>query len=573
MRLLLRFARTYPWQSLLMLTALVFAGVAEGIGLTAILPLLQQALGNGGGAATIDSRVGRIAGEVLRGLGISPTMEALLTLILVGLLLKSLLVLLANRRVGYTVAHVTTDLRLSFLEALLAARWPYFLHQPLGALANAMATEVMRASAAYLYGATSVALLSQALVYLGVALLIDWQITLLYMAAALVFLLAMNFLVRTAKRAGRRQTRLLQSLLARLTDSLQSVKPLKAMGREDLAGELLAADTVRLNRALRKQVFSKAALQGFQDPLLVLLVVAGLYGMLRIWQLDLSRAMVLIFLLARLLNLLGKVQRQYQEMASCESAYWSLQEKMEEARQQREPISGGKKAIFEREIRFAGVDFAYGARKVLEGISLDIPAGCFVTIVGRSGAGKTTLIDLLCGLLRPDAGRILVDGVSLRELEMASWRRLIGYVPQEAVLLHDSILANVTLGDIALESAAVEQALQAAGAWDFVAAAPEGVQTVVGERGARLSGGQRQRIAIARALVHRPRLLILDEATSALDRQSEAEICRTLQALRGRLTIVAIAHQSPLIEAADRVYRIEGGWLVQDPSPLQAKGS
>jgi ATP-binding cassette subfamily C protein len=143
---------------------------------------------------------------------------------------------------------------------------------------------------------------------------------------------------------------------------------------------------------------------------------------------------------------------------------------------------------------------------------------------------------------------------------------MIGYVPQDTILLHDSIFTNVTLGEPAFTMADVEYALKAAGAWDFVNEMPEGVQTVVGERGTKLSGGQRQRIAIARAMVHRPQLLILDEATSALDPETEAAICQTLRNLRGQLTILAISHQTALVEVADRVFQITGGSVALLPS-------
>ncbi len=144
-------------------------------------------------------------------------------------------------------------------------------------------------------------------------------------------------------------------------------------------------------------------------------------------------------------------------------------------------------------------------------------------------------------------------------MDIKAWRSMIGYVPQETFLLHDSILLNVTLGDPKLTEEAAIQALKASGAWDFMRELPKGIQHVVGERGGKLSGGQRQRIMIARALVHQPKLLILDEATSALDPETEASICQTMQGLKGQLTILAISHQEALMEAADRVYRIEHG--------------
>ncbi len=145
---------------------------------------------------------------------------------------------------------------------------------------------------------------------------------------------------------------------------------------------------------------------------------------------------------------------------------------------------------------------------------------------------------------------------------------MIGYVPQETLLLHDTVLINVTLGDPDLTEADVEQALRAAGAWEFVMAKPQGMYSTVGERGDMLSGGQRQRIAIARALVHKPKLLILDEPTSALDRDSEEAICETLQQLSGGITTLAISHQSIFMKTADRAYHLKDGTgvLVADPT-------
>jgi ATP-binding cassette subfamily C protein len=202
---------------------------------------------------------------------------------------------------------------------------------------------------------------------------------------------------------------------------------------------------------------------------------------------------------------------------------------------------------------------------VLDGLSLEIPAGQLVTLVGPSGAGKTTVVDLLIGLIRPDAGSITLDGAPLDAMDIKQWRRSIGYVPQETLLLHESIAHNVSLGDSELSDEDIEHALRAAGAWDFVSALPEGMHSSVGERGGRLSGGQRQRIVIARALVRRPQLLILDEATSALDQDSADAVRQTLAQLRGALTILTITHQAGLVDIADRVYRLENGRAVLQP--------
>jgi ATP-binding cassette subfamily C protein len=563
MHLLIKFARAYPRQSLLTLLALILAGIVEGIGMTALLPLLQAAIN--------PTPVGKIAGSAkstlinsaLASVGIPMTVGSLLMVMLCGAIISSTLILIADRYIGYTVSHVATDLRLSLLRALLSTRWGHFLKQQVGSMANAAGTEAMRASTAYLHAATALAMTIQASAYFMVALLVSWKITLCFMTAGSLVVLLLSKMVRQAKQAGRKQTQLLQSLLARLSDNLQSLKAFKSMGREYLADELLSTDTLKLNKAMRKQVFSKAALRGIQEPLMTLVVITGVYIMLVYLKMDLSETMVLIFLMARMLNEVSKAQRKYQEVATCESAYWSLQKKINQAQQYKEPRGGQLPATFERGVSIDRVDFSYGDQVILNNVSLEIPSRTFTSIVGPSGAGKTTLVDLITGLFQPTRGNILIDGIPLPEVDLQSWRHQIGYVPQDTILQHDSIFTNVTLGEPSRTRADVEFALQSAGAWDFVSAMPEGIHTIVGERGTRLSGGQRQRIAIARALVHRPRLLILDEATSALDPESEASICQTLNGLRGQLTILAISHQTALVEVADQVFQISGGNIVR----------
>ncbi len=567
MRLLITFVRKYPFHTAIVLFALLLAGIAEGFGLSTMLPLLAAIAGGdlggnsaaSGGHTGNDSNLIRYVTEALGTLGLTPTVGVLLAVMVIAIVLKSIFMLWGNKRVGYTVAHVATDLRLSLLRAFLGTRWEYYLEQSVGALANAFATEAMRASQAYLCGARMAALFVQAIVYGAVALLVSWKATLASAVAGALILYGLNRLVRMARRAGGKQTELLQSSLARMTDSLQSIKPLKAMAREDLADAALESETNRLKRALQKQVFSKEALKSLQEPMIVGFLAFGLFLATVRWAIPLASVMVLVFLLARLLRQLGKVQEQYQKMVIYESAYWSLQEKIRKAESEKETVFGEKIPSLEKHVRLDRVGFKYAESWVLKDATLEFPAGLFTAITGPSGAGKTTIADLTMGLLWPQSGMVYIDDLPLQDVDIRIWRRMIGYVPQETLLLHDTVMRNVTLGDRDLHEEDVKIALRAAGAWDFVSAMPEGMYGIVGERGGKLSGGQRQRIAIARALVHHPKLLILDEATSGLDPDSEKSICDTLARLRGRLTILAISHQPAMVDVADQAYRVQDG--------------
>jgi ATP-binding cassette, subfamily C, bacterial len=574
MRLLLIFSRQYPWRTAVMLLCLLLAGIAEGVGLSSLLPLVGLAAGRGteGAAPSSPSAAEKVVDSVFRSVGLEPRIELLLAVIVAGMVLKGLLLLAANKQVGYAVARLATDLRLGLLRALLRTRWEYYIHQPIGAVANAIAAEARRASDAYRHAATILSLLVQTAVYAGVGFLVSWQAMLVALVAGAVLLYVFNRLVTMARRAGAKQTRLAKSLLSRLTDTLQGVKSLKAMARETLVGPLLEKETQKLNRALEREILSKEAMNTLQEPLIVTFVAAGLYFTLTRWGMPLSTVIVLAMLCAQMLGGLSKVQKEQQRMVTCESAYWAVREMIDEAEGALEVRRGTATPTLNRGVSLENVSFRYEERDILRSASAVIPSGELTVLVGSSGAGKTTVADMVIGLIEPQEGDVLVDGVALCQLDVRRWRSMIGYVPQETFLWHENVRLNVTLGDPALSDEDVAVALRASGAWEFVIGLPEGLETIVGERGLRISGGQRQRIALARALVRKPRLLVLDEATSGLDPATEAEICATLQELRRSVTVVAIAHYGPLMEVADRVYRVQDGTieLVRSRTPDKA---
>lgn len=563
MRLMLSFFRAYRAPTLLMLLALLLSGLAEGIGLSALLPALNIALGTGRmdmGAADLSGYEAVIV-ETLQRLGIGTTLGNMLLLVLLGIFFKSVFLLLAQRQVGYTAAQVGTDLRLNMLRAILRSRWEYFLHQPAGGLTNSLATEAERSSQSFVHGATAITFLIQSMIYGAVAFALSWKASLVAIVAGAVVIGLSHFLVRISRRAGRRQTSLLTSLIGNLTDILASVKAMKAMAREEQADRVLASDTGKLNKALRRQVIAAAGLDAGQELMFAGFICLGIYVALGVYDMELPTVMVLVVALGRAFSFLGKVQKQYQKLVQGESAYWAMLDSIGDARAAAESAGGAAPPTLADSIRFEGVSFGYGNHNgVFRELTLDIRAGRLTTLVGPSGTGKTTLVDLTIGLLQPTEGTIRIDGEALSGLDLRAWRRQIGYVPQDTVLLHSSIRDNVTLGDPALSTEAVENALRDAGAWDFIQSLPAGVDTVVGERGGKLSGGQRQRVVIARALINQPRLLILDEATSALDPDSEQAVRQTMEALKGRITLLAISHNRGMVEAADCVYRLcDGG--------------
>jgi subfamily B ATP-binding cassette protein HlyB/CyaB len=233
-----------------------------------------------------------------------------------------------------------------------------------------------------------------------------------------------------------------------------------------------------------------------------------------------------------------------------------------------EPGQGGQATLppIRGDVAVDAVTFRYrvDGQPVLREVSLSIPAGQVLGIVGSSGSGKSTLAKLIQRLYVPEAGRVLVDGVDLAMVDPAWLRRQIGVVLQENVLFNRTARENIALGDPGMSMERVIAAAQLAGAHEFILQLPEGYETVIGERGASLSGGQRQRVAIARALVGNPRILIFDEATSALDYESEAAIQANMRSITHGRTVILIAHRLSTLRDADRIVVIERGQLIED---------
>jgi ATP-binding cassette subfamily C protein len=258
---------------------------------------------------------------------------------------------------------------------------------------------------------------------------------------------------------------------------------------------------------------------------------------------------------------LGNLQIYYQQIFTAIPPFWFVTNIISSAQQEREDLKSGDEAFLNDSIIFNKVSFAYDSKNILSSVDLIIKAGDFVTIVGPSGGGKTTLTDMLLRFNNPDTGTIEIDGKNINNFSKSSMRNMIGYVPQETTLFFDSIRNNLTFGNSEITDLQLKDVLRRAGAISFVEQLPEGLDFNVGEHGGRLSGGQKQRLGLARALLNDPKILLLDEPTSSLDKKSENDILNTLNDLRGTVTIIAISHQETFVNASDKKYLLENGEL------------
>src|SRR5690625_842977 len=565
LRLFFTFKGANPW---LVLLCLFLASSAEGLSIAGALPLIALATDGGGEE---QSELGRIMSDAFAYLGIDPSLEVLLLIIVGGIIGKALMTLIAMRLVGYAAATVSTELRRDLVDGLLNVRWSFFTSQPVGRIASAMSNEATRAGRAYVSTATFIANTVQTLIYVILAFLIAWEIALGAVIVCTFIGIALHRFVRQSKRAGREQAKRTSEMIAYLTDGLSNVKPLKAMAKQAAFESMVDRKIVRLRRALRRQVNSQEWLKASQQILFILLLDVALWSTLTFGAASLGELLIIALVLVQTVNKIGRIQRDYQAALNQGASHEVLSELATQVRDSAEAWPGRRIPTFERSCRFEGVSFSFNEKEVLKNVSFELVRGSLTVLMGASGEGKTTITDLLLGLYRPASGRILIDETPLEQIHLNQWRSRIGYVAQELVLFHDSIAANVALSDPGITDEEILRALKIAGASEFIAQLPDGINTIVGERGSRLSGGQRQRIALARALVGRPKLLILDEVTSALDPETEQEICHTLASLSKDHTIITITHRPQLLEIADQVLELANGRLRDVVTPVALK--
>lgn len=550
------FLRRYPRLALGATILLIVGNLFEGVSLVALFPLLGELSGDNTVAA---SGISRAVQSSLAVFGLDFTLRNLLFVIVMGLGLKGLLAWEARRRVGWAVARVATDLRLRLMHNLLRTQWPYFARKPAGDLANAVSGEVNAAASSF-YGLLN--LMSRgthALVYGIVIALISWQAALFAVFAGMLVLMVLGRLIGKIRDIGEEQADVARSFVSKLLDTVRSLKPVRAMAAEEPFENHLAGEAELIQGAMNRQISAAEGLSSAQEPLLALVIAVGIGLATQFVEYNFATLAILGFLFWRVVTQVNRLQRSYANIAQVEPYYWSVHDIIEETGENPEEGLTGGCDVPDRhwDVVLDDVSFGFGETPVLNHLTTTFAHGSLTAVTGPSGVGKTTLTNLLIGFYRPDSGQIFVGSSDLREVSLKGWRRSIGYVPQEPVLIHDTIRVNVTLADSSIDDQAVVDALELAGAKSIVNRLDDGLDSLVGEGGSKLSAGQRQRILLARALVRQPRLLILDEATSGLDSDSEQKVIETLRRLQGKTTIVAVTHRNGIVEAADSVLELE----------------
>ena len=558
------FARSIGPMGLVAGGLLVLAAAAtEGVGLALLAPLVALLSENAGSAGWIGTTVR----GMLATLHLPVSLPGLLAVFIGLIVARAVVVGLRNLVLIKLGLEFVETWRRRVFRAIAGAGWQFLMHQRLSALLEALTSRIDRIGAGTYFFLRLPAILMLAAAQIAVALSLSAWLTLGVLCWGVLLMAAIQLRFGSRYDDGVRLADAHRAAFDEMSDFLQALKLVKSHASE--SRHIEAFEALVRQRGSEIMAFERAGAKASAAVQIGAAITLGAFAYIgaELARLEPAALLVMVVIFSRLAPLATEFQADWLAFVQMLPVFDSVAELRARCKAAAEPIPGtAERTELKREIRIAGVDFRYDrdqSASVIQGLDAAIPAGSMVAIIGPTGAGKSTVADLLLGLIVPTAGEILIDGQPLSGSVLASWRHSVAYVPQDNFLFNDTIRANLSWGESVARDADFHWALTAAAASDFIAALPHGLDTKVGERGLRLSGGERQRLGLARALLRRPTFLVLDEATSALDAQTERAVHSAIENLHGSMTIVVIAHRLTTVRNADQILVLEGGRLVQ----------
>ena len=548
----------------------VLGAVLEGIGINAIIPLFSFLLGDTGisSANFITDAIRQSFGF----LDIPFSFRFLLVFIAVLFLVRAVVITLFTYiRARITASFMFREMNL-LLTDTLQAKWGFLSLQKAGYLQNTLfwdvrqSTSLLDAVAQFIQSSTGF------VIYFFIALSISSTVTLITLAVGAVMLFVLRPLVRKTMVLGEEKSGLEKSFANYLIEHISGLKVVKASGVGQKvigAGRAILEPlrTVYIKSAIMHSLGS-AVIQPF-SIIFVLILFAFAYKMP---SFNLAAFAAVMYLIQKIFVYLQSTQSSLHSIADFIPFASNILKFKNSLQENKDEVVEDKKRpfVYEKGLSFRDVSFSYQSETpVLSQISFSVPKNSFLGIMGPSGGGKTSIVDLVLRLFLPDQGAILLDDTPIHEIKMDEWRQRIGYVSQDIFLMNASIRDNIRFYDEAMTDEVIYDAARKAHIYDHIMSLEKGFDTVIGEHGTMLSVGQRQRIVIARALARKPDILILDEATSALDAESELAIKETVEDIRKTMTLLVIAHRVSTITSADNILVLNEGVITEYGKPQE----
>lgn len=548
------------------------AALTEGFGITLLLPLIEAA-DAGDGSLDQGTFAVRFLYSILTFLGISGSVVGILIFIGIIFIGKGIIKFIEGGYSSFLRAQLMREIKSKMFNAYREMDYYYYAHNNTGHFINVINGQVNNFLRTFDTFTRFLKMIIISLTYLSIVFFIAWNFALMAIAVGILLLFLFKALNKYVQELSRK-TASEESVLSKfLVQTIQSFKYLASTNQmQYLKGGVM--DSIRkLSGYMFRQGTASAFTEAIREPVSVIFLLFVIIIQVMVFNSPVAPIFVALLLFHRgmqhMIGIQDDWQRTMEKIGSLEMVVNEF-EKLDDHKEKSGNIDLGN---FSKSIKFESVYFKYEDKDhhVLREINLEIPVNHMVAFVGESGAGKSTLIDMLTLLLRPQKGKIIIDDIDSLDINVNSWRSQIGYVSQETVVFDDNIANNICLwkGDYNHDESVrekVHEAAKRAYADEFITQLNDGYNTIVGDRGVRLSGGQRQRLFIARELYKNPNLLILDEATSSLDTESEQFIQKSIDSLKGEMTVVIIAHRLSTIKNSDLIFVIEKGKILESGS-------
>lgn len=557
----------YRWHISALLVFSVLSPLLEGVGINMAIPIMSFFMG-GSGAAT-DVVTGAIQ-SIFAFLHIPFKFRYLLIFVFSLFVIRMISLIAFGYIRGWISADFLSKESEDVMHRALLSSWPFLLKQKIGAMQNTLVRDVYQTGSLLGSAVQIIQSFSGFIMYLLIAINISPTMTLYAVGGGAILLFILLPLLRRTQRIGHQTAGVEKQFAQFLSEHIIGMKSIKAAGAERSAIRDGVAH-IRLLRhlSIRQSLVGTVSSSLFQPFAIVLI---SLLFLLTYHEpgFNIISFGASLYLIQKIFTYLESGQNAMQSVGALLPYAKNIEIFRNNLKLNRESFEGAAPFVLTRELALKGVSFSYEEDKpILEDVSFSIRAGETVGLIGPSGAGKTSIADLLLRLFKPANGKILLDGVPSESIALDTWRKSIGYVSQDVFLFNGSIEENIRFYRAELSEGDIVNAAKQANIYDFIMGLQEGFKTTTGDRGVMLSGGQRQRIALARALAGKPSLLILDEATSALDSASEKLIQESIGALHGRTTVFIIAHRLSTIENADRLLVLDNSKIIEEGTPQE----
>lgn len=563
--LIWRAFRKYRWYIVLISVLGFLSSLFAGFGFSVVIPLLSLVIP---GPGANENQVTRYVVQIFDRLSVPYSVTALILFIIVLFVFRAIAMFLFS----YVRAVVEYRYRMETIRdvfsKILRARWQFLLKQKMGYVQNVLLQDVEKG--AVLHAALAYFILSvlSVITFLSFAVTISPRTMLFTAMGGVVVLFILRPLLKKARSVGLEFSQESKQVSQFIAEHIIGLRNIKTSAVESQVFKKGDGIFERWRRAEFRAAILGSLNRGALEPLSIIFVSYIFLSSYHAPGFSIQVFAATIFFIQRAFVHLEGIQTALHTINSTVPHVEHLQAFIDTLDEEKEVDSGESPFAFRDALVFQNVSFGYlPENEVLSGLNFSVGKGEMVGLIGSSGSGKTSIADLAMRLFNPASGKILVDGRDINEHDLVSWRSNIGYVSQDIFLLNDTIENNIKFYNKEVNDEEMIEAAKKANIYEFILGLRDGFSTVIGDRGIMLSGGQRQRVVLARTLSRRPEILILDEATSALDNESEALIQKAIQDLRGKMTILVIAHRLSTVVDTDRLLVLDRGKIVEDGKP------